>query len=63
MLPARYRHRMAPLAVSTVLEAVGGFLVLAIGYGGCYALWRFVFSPRNVHDDDLDRTRSEEFLD
>ena len=54
---------MAPLAVSTVLEAIGGFLVLAIGYGGCYALWRFVFSPRNVHDDDLDRTRSEEFLD
>ncbi len=54
---------MAPLAVSTVLEAIGGFLVLAIGYGGCFALWRFVFSPRNHHDDDLDRSASEEFLE
>ncbi len=54
---------MAPLAVSAVLEAVGGFLVLAIGYGACFALWYFVFSPRNRHDDDLDRSRSEEFLE
>jgi hypothetical protein len=54
---------MAPLAVSTVLEAIGGFAVLAIGYGACFALWRFVFSPRNQHDDDLDRTHSEEFLE
>ena len=45
------------------LEAAGGFLVLAVGYGGCFALWHFVFSPRNRHDDDLDRTRSEEFLE
>jgi hypothetical protein len=51
------------LAVSAGLEAVGGFLVLAIGYGGCFALWHFVFSPRNRHDDDLDRSRSEEFLE
>jgi hypothetical protein len=54
---------MTPLAVSTALEAIGGFLVLAIGYGACFALWRLVFSPRNRHDDDLDRTRAEEFLD
>jgi len=54
---------MAPLAVSAVLEAIGGFLVLAIGYGTCFARWRFVCSPRNHHDDDLDRTRSEEFLE
>ena len=54
---------MEPLAVSAALEAVGGFLVLAIGYGTCFALWHFVFSPRNRHDDDLDRSRSEEFLD
>ena len=54
---------MGVLAVSAGLEALGGFLVLAIGYGACFALWRFVFSPRNRHDDDLDRTRSEEFLD
>jgi hypothetical protein len=51
------------LAVSAGLEAAGGFLVLAVGYGGCFALWHFVFSPRNRHDDDLDRTRSEEFLE
>jgi len=51
------------LAVSTALEAVGGFLVLAVGYGACFALWHFVFSPRNSHDDDLDRARSEEFLE
>jgi hypothetical protein len=54
---------MTMLAVSPVLEAMGGFGVLAIGYGGCFALWHFVFSPRNRHDDDLDRTRSEEFLE
>jgi hypothetical protein len=54
---------MQPLAVSSGLEAVGGFAVLAIGYGACFALWRFVFSPRNRHDDDLDRSRSEEFLE
>ena len=54
---------MLTLAISTVLEGIGGFLVLAIGYGTCFALWHFVFSPRNRHDDDLDRTRSEEFLD
>jgi hypothetical protein len=54
---------MEPLAVSTALEATGGFLVLAIGYGACFALWHFIFSPRNRHDDDLDRSRSEEFLD
>ena len=54
---------MELLAVSTGLEAVGGFAVLAIGYGTCFALWHFVFSPRNHHDDDLDRSRSEEFLE
>jgi hypothetical protein len=51
------------LAVSAVLEAVGGLLVLAIGYGACFALWHFVFSPRNRHDDDVDRARKEEFLE
>jgi hypothetical protein len=54
---------MELLAVSAVLEAAGGFLVLAIGYGACWALWHFVFSPRNRHDDDVDRSRSEEFLE
>jgi hypothetical protein len=54
---------MQTLAVSAALEAIGGLLVLAIGYGSCWALWHFVFSPRNRHDDDLDRIRSEEFLD
>jgi hypothetical protein len=54
---------MHVLAVSAGLEAAGGFLVLAIGYGGCFALWHLVFSPRNSHDDDLDAARSEEFLD
>jgi hypothetical protein len=51
------------LAVSALLEGIGGFGVLALGYGACFALWHFVFSPRNRHDDDLDRMRSEEFLD
>jgi hypothetical protein len=46
---------MQTLAVSAVLEAIGGFLVLAVGYGGCFLLWHFIFSPRNRHDDDLDR--------
>jgi len=54
---------MHALAVGTALKAVGGFLVLAAGYGSVFALWRYVFSPRNRHDDDLDRTRSEEFLE
>jgi hypothetical protein len=54
---------MELLAVSAALEAAGGFLVLAIGYGACWALWHFVFSPGNRHDDDIDRSRSEEFLE
>ena len=54
---------METVAVSVALEATGGFLVLAIGYGSCFARWHFIFSPRNRHDDDLDRSRSEEFLD
>jgi hypothetical protein len=54
---------MGVLAVSALLEACGGLLVLAIGYGACFALWHFVFSPRNSHDDDLDRSRAEEFLE
>jgi hypothetical protein len=53
---------MQSLAVSAVLEGVGGFLVLGLGYGACFLLWHFVFSPRNRHDDDHDRARSEEFL-
>jgi hypothetical protein len=54
---------MRLLAVSAGLEALGGLGVLAIGYGAVFALWHFVFSPRNRHDDDLDRSRSEEFLE
>jgi hypothetical protein len=50
------------LAVSAVLEACGGILVLGVGYGACFALWFFVFASRNRHDDDLDRARNEEFL-
>jgi len=45
---------MDVLAVSAALEALGGFLVLGVGYGLTWALWHFVFSPRNEHDDDLD---------
>jgi len=45
------------LAVSAGLEALGGFLVLAVGYGATWAVWHFVFSPRNRHDDDVDQGR------
>jgi len=51
---------VALLAVSTGLEAAGGVLVLVIGYGACFALWHFVFSPRNRHDDDVDAGRAPE---
>ena len=54
---------MGPLAVSAVLEGLGGFGVLAIGYGACWGLWHFVFSPHNRHDDDIDSSRGEEFLE
>jgi len=54
---------MGVLAVSAALEAVGGFLVLAVGYGACWLLWHFVFSPRNEHDDDRDRARGEDLHD
>ena len=43
---------MGVLAVSSGLEAVGGFLVIVLGYGTVWGLWHFVFSPRNRHDDD-----------
>ncbi|HLW94037.1 MAG TPA: hypothetical protein VKS25_01545 [Solirubrobacteraceae bacterium] len=38
---------MDVLAVSAALEAVGGFLVLAVGYGTVWALWHFIFKERN----------------
>ncbi|HEY1774601.1 MAG TPA: hypothetical protein VGG41_00450 [Solirubrobacteraceae bacterium] len=44
---------MGVLAVSSGLEALGGFLVITIGYGTVWGLWHFVFSERNRHDDDL----------
>ena len=54
---------MTTLAVSAALEGIGGFLVLGIGYGACFALWHCVFSPRNRHDDDLDKTSKRELLE
>jgi len=45
---------MDVLAVSAGLEAIGGFLVLAVGYGTTWGLWHYVFSSRNRHDDDQD---------
>ena len=55
---------MLPFALSST-TAFGIFLaiLMALGYVVIWALWHFVFSPRNRHDDDLDRMRSEEFLD
>ena len=44
------------LAVVSIVSIVGGYVLL-------FALWHFVFSPRNRHDDDIDRSRSEEFLE
>ena len=44
---------MGVVAVSSGLEAAGGFLVIVLGYGTVWGLWRFVFSERNRHDDDL----------
>ena len=38
---------MDVLAVSAALEAVGGFLVLAVGYGTCWALWYYIFRERH----------------
>jgi len=43
---------MGVLAVSSGLEAAGGFLVIVLGYGTLWGLWHFVFSARNRHDDD-----------
>ncbi len=43
---------MGVLGVSAGLEAAGGFLVIAVGYGTVWGLWHFVFSDRNRHDDD-----------
>ena len=30
---------------------------LVIGYGGIWALWHFIFSPKRHHDDDVDQAR------
>ena len=49
---------MEVLAVSAWLEALGGLLVLAVGYGVTWALWHYVFSPRNQPGDDGDRWKS-----
>jgi hypothetical protein len=41
---------MNVLAVSAALEAVGGFLVLGVGYGTVWALWHFIFKERKEDD-------------
>ena len=41
-------------ANTTELALVSAFS-LAAGYGLLWALWHFIFSPRNEHDDDVDR--------
>jgi hypothetical protein len=43
--------------LNTTPVAILGVASLVIGYIGIWALWHFVFSPRNEHDDDLDRSR------
>jgi hypothetical protein len=50
---------MDVVAVSAVLEALGGVLVVAVGYGVTWAIWHYIFSPRNQDGDDgEDRWRS-----
>jgi hypothetical protein len=50
---------MGVLAVAAWIEALGGLLILAVGYGVTWALWHFVFSPRNQDgEDDTDRWHS-----
>jgi hypothetical protein len=44
-------------ALDTTPLAILAVASLVIGYGGIWALWHFVFSSRNEHDDDLDRAR------
>jgi hypothetical protein len=45
-------------AVDTAPLAIAGIASIVLGYGGIWALWHYVFSPRNEHDDDRDRERS-----
>jgi hypothetical protein len=43
--------------LNTTPVAILGVASLVVGYLGIWALWHFVFSPRNEHDDDVDRGR------
>jgi hypothetical protein len=39
--------------------AIVSVFSIAIGYVAIWALWHFIFSPRNEHDDMRDRARRE----
>ncbi len=48
-----------PAAADNTPLAILAVASLVLGYGGIWALWHFVFSPRNRHDDDIDRARRD----
>jgi hypothetical protein len=48
-----------PAATNNTPLAILAVASLVLGYGGIWALWHFVFSPRNRHDDDIDRARRD----
>ena len=51
------------MPVAAILDSTGAAVIaaisLAFGYLLLWAMWHFVFSPRNEHDDVRDRARSE----
>jgi hypothetical protein len=44
-----------PISIISLISLVGG-------YGGLWLLWRFVFSSRASHDDDIDRANRAALL-
>jgi hypothetical protein len=40
--------------------AIVSVFSIALGYAAIWALWHFIFSPRNEHDDVRDRARREQ---
>jgi hypothetical protein len=44
-----------PISIISLASMIGG-------YGGLWLLWRYVFSSRASHDDDIDRARRAALL-
>jgi hypothetical protein len=56
-MPVTVGWMTASAGVGSTGIAIVSVLSIGFGYALLWALWHFIFSPRNEHDDARDRSR------